>query len=239
MTFQLFLYPVLFIVVLCISVWLRTKKFPQLEIKNTDVLLALLSVILVGIATGQVESLQYGDLKAEFRSASQNPVAKDVLPVRHLVTAKKEGIGRIPELKSQRPEGLQFRLGYEGYVDQVVCYYLEELPSLLYVVLTSKDNRFELLLPSQELFTEKGCAARVFVDWVIQNEIELLKKIPGAVSRDLAVEASSTKLDALDKMNQSGTQVLPVVENDVMVGIVERSTLVSSMVADVTRRVSN
>ncbi len=107
------------------------------------------------------------------------------------------------------------------------------------MVLTSQDNRFELLLPSQELFTEKGCAARVFVDWVIQNEIELLKKIPGAVSRDLAVEASSTKLDALDKMNQSGTQVLPVVENDVMVGIVERSTLVSSMVADVTRRVSN
>jgi hypothetical protein len=243
LTFQLILYPVLFIVVLCISVWLRTKKFPQLEVKNTDVLLALLSVILVGVGTGQVESLQFGDLKAVFRGVSQNPVEKDVLPVRHLLTAKKGSIDAIRQLRTRRPEGLQFRLGYKNYSSHVVCIYLEELPSLLYLVVTSKvesqDNRFELLVPSGNLFSGGGCDSKDFVKGVKDEKIELLKKIPGAVSREQRVEATSTKLEALDKMNKSGTQILPVVENDVLVGIVERSTLVSSMVADVTRQVAN
>ena len=114
---------------------------------------------------------------------------------------------------------------------------------MLYLVITKKvesqENRFELLVPSEKLFLGGRCDAWDFVDWVSDEKIELLKGIPGAVSRELAVAFSSTKLEALDKMNQSGTQILPVVDKDALVGIVERSTLVSSMVADVTRQVSN
>ncbi len=237
------IYPICFIFVLCISILLRMKLFPQLEIKNSDILLAILAVIIVGIATGDVKSLAFGDLKAEFRYASQKQVKKDVLPVHYLIKGDKKGLSRLQELKAKKPEGLVFMVGYQNYYPDIVCQYLEELPSLTYIVINSKDEsnqkRFELLFPTKELIRENSCDSIDFVRWVAQGDITKLKEIPGTIGRDLAVEISSTKLDALDIMNQSNTQTLLVLKDGLLEGIVERSMLVSSMVADVTRSVAN
>ncbi len=238
-----------FLILLSLLVTLRIKTGNKIEVKSSDILLALIPVALWLFLSGKIQEFTFGDFKivAAIREASESPVADQVtalssLPVESVRADPKESVERIPELMEKHTQALTFRLGYGGYQGSAIKRYLEVLtrqPYLRYIVIENPDGTFFGLADARQLATLVRSPARPFsvyqlADWLNAGEAEPLERLPGFVSSQQALPQKADRRKALEIMNALDVQVLPVVnESRRFVGIVNRSKLTASMLIDI------
>ena len=244
-----------FAAVIGLLVWLRTSTDNKFEIKNSDIILALLPVVLILFLSGKIESFEFGDLKvkAAFEQASSKEIDSQVnllkgIPVRELETDTKESVNKIPELIRNKTESLEFRLGHGGYYWSAIRDYFEALRShslLKYVIVNNSDGLFfgmyEADLLANYLEAERSDVRyREFEKFLNQSNRDGLMELPGFINADRALSNDANRSDALTEMESYNLNFLPVV-NDAkqLQGIVERSRLTASLILDVTKQLSS
>jgi len=244
-----------FTVVIGLLVWLRTSTDNKFEIKNSDIVLALLPVVLILFLSGKIESFEFGDLKvkAAFEQASSKEIDSEVnllkgIPVRELETDTKGGVSKIPELIQNKTESLEFRLGHGGYYWSAIRDYFEALQShslLKYVIINNNDGTFFGMYEADQLVNyleaeRSDVRYSEFETFLNQSNGDGLMELPGFISADRAVNNEVDRSNALTEMESNNLNFLPVVdEENKLQGIVERSRLTASLILDVTRQLSS
>lgn len=244
-----------FAAVIGLLVWLRASTDNKFEIKNSDIILALLPVVLILFLSGKIESFEFGDLKvkAAFEQASSKEIESQVnllkgIPVRELETDSKESVSKIPQLIKNKTESLEFRLGHGGYYWSAIRDYFNALRShslLKYVIINDNDGSFfgmyEANLLVNYLEADNSTSRyQEFETFLNQSNTEGLLELPGFISADRAVSYEANRSKALTDMESSNLNFLPVVnEAKELQGVVERSRLTASLILDVTQQLSS
>ncbi len=241
-----------FVGVLGLIIWLRLRV-SKFEIKTTDIVVALLPVLLFLLITGKIKTFEFGDIRIEtaFVKASASEIVKQVTPLRGLPTQPvridpKRGVEDIPRLIDQKTEGLLFRLGYGRYWGPAIEEYLFRLtryPFLKYLVLEDEDGRFFGLADAREVSAllqsePPPFTAADFARWLNKSQKEAFSRLPGFIGADQAVSEATDKAEALRRMEELDRDVLPVKNSeDRFAGVVNRSRLTASLIIDVTRQI--
>lgn len=238
-----------FILLLAALVVLRAKTGNKFEIKNSDIVLALIPIALWLFLTGEIQEFAFGDIKIvkAFNEASQSPVAPQVtqLPVENVQMDPKRGVGDIPRLIESKSQALSFRLGHGGYFGPAISRYLEELtqyPFLRYIVIENSDGSFFGMTDARQIAAiirgPRGSSfAREFADWLNSSNKAKIGELPGFISSKDALKKDADRFRALQIMESLDVHTLPVI-NDAgkFVGIVDRSNLTASMLIDISQR---
>ena len=149
-----------FAVGLFLLVWLRARTANRFEIKNTDVILALVPMALWLFLTGKITEFAFGEIKISnaFHDAAKAPMKEQVLilpPIDAVSMYEKGGSNEIPRAINAKSQALTFHLGGRGhYVGSVVFQYLDQLtqyPYLRYVVLQNPNDTFFGLADARQI----------------------------------------------------------------------------------------
>lgn len=237
------------ILITLIFIRFKSNKF---EIKATDLVVAVLPVVIFLLLTGKIQKLQMGALTIEtaFVNASTSEIKNQVtelsgLPSEPLQIDPKLGAGEIPRLIEKRTEGLLFRLGSGGYYGPVIQEYLNQLlqyPYLRYIILENSDGTFFGMADARELgrllsSNRRSYSADDFAAWLNKSDIASLKKLPSFEGSDMAVSEKTDKKQTLQLMDEHNVKDLPVLQKDkTFKGIVNQSRLTASLIIDVANR---
>lgn len=241
-----------FIVLVGLIIALKAKTGNKFEVKNSDIVLALIPIALWLFLTGQVQELAFGDLKivSAVKKASASPVEAQVteLPVESVQVDIKAGVREIPRLIEKKSEALSFRLGYGGYWGPAISEYLGALtrePYLRYIVISNPDGSFFGMADARRLAAilqgRKGESyARNFANMLASADRDGLKELPGFISTENTLKETSDKRTALKIMDSLDVQTLPVTDaSGRFVGIVDRSKLTASILIDIADRLEH
>jgi hypothetical protein len=141
----------LFLIFLTGLVWLRARSDNRIDIKNADVVLALVPVALWLFLTGKIQEFGFGEVKivAAFKTAAKESVDKQlskVLPVEAVRVSAKGGTNEIQRAIDEKSRALSFTLGRGNYYSgSAISEYLDRLteyPYLRYLVLNNSDGTF-------------------------------------------------------------------------------------------------
>lgn len=246
---DLFIALIVFVIIISVMLFLRTKIGEKFEIKNSDILIALVPIAFWLILTGKIQKLEFGEFKIEaaFVEAAGAAITPQIseleLPVEPLEMSPKSGVNMIPQLIRNKTQALTFQLGYGYYYGPAIKEYLHELtqvPSFKYIVIGNSDASFAGMFDARQLNAALALESRGyahFADWLNDGDEASIAKLPGYINQDQAIYKKVDKQSALEKMDAMDIEMLPVIntENRFM-GIVERSRLVSSMILEVTQK---
>ncbi len=242
----------IFIVIIAIMILLRIKVLKNTEIKQTDILIAIIPVILWLLLTGKITEFEFGDLKVQtaFLEASTSPITRQItplkLPVRSLSMDPKRGVEQIPRLIESRTEALLFELGYGRYYGPAIEEYLIQLCDysfFKYIIIVDAQQKFVGLVDAKQLnatFTSSnpGFNSRDFANWINNNQTNALLRLPGLIMSENAIRKEMNKQTVLEKMEILNIDLLPVInEENKFVGIIERSRLTASLIIEVANKV--
>lgn len=244
-------------VVLAGLVLLRGLTGGRVEVKLADAAIAVIPVVLVLFATGQIQKLAIGaegitieTARDAILGASATSITAQVspLPVAPVEIAAKGGMGEIPHLIAQGVQGLNFRLGAGYYAGPAIEEYLRQLtpyPAFRFVILTKADGTLFGVMDArklQQVVTQRtlGISWDQFAEIINRGDtgaFDRLAKLTGFIGRDQALTKSADKHDALERMEKLAADWLPVVdERGNFAGVVDRSRLTASLILDVTAR---
>ncbi|MEW5803361.1 MAG: CBS domain-containing protein [bacterium] len=239
-----------FISLLILLIILRVKGGSSFEIKNSDIVLALIPIALWLFLTGKIQEFSVGDLKivSAIREASKSPVAPQVtqLPVESVQVDRKAGIEAIPDLVRKKTQALSFSIGHGGYWGTAIREYLDALtqyPAIRYIVINdSKGHLFGIAdarqLAAIVLGSGRPFTSQNFADWLNSSNTEQLKALlPGFIPAENALNKYSDKVKALKIMDSLDVQTLPIVDDaGNFIGIVDRSKLTASILLSIDER---
>lgn len=243
-----------FILLLVMIVALRVKTGNKFEIKNSDIMLALIPVAFWLFLTGKIQEFTFGDFKivAAVREASKSPVAPQVsrlteLPVESVRTDSKGGteIGGIPVITKNESQALSFQLGHGGYCGPAINEYFKVLTQysfLRYIVINNSDGSFFGTADARQLAAiilgpDGRFDSQAFADWLNSSNKAKLETLPGFISSGKALNKTSDKRRAIQLMNSLDVQTLPVIDDaGRFAGIVDSSKLTASMLIDIAER---
>jgi hypothetical protein len=238
-------------------VLLRGLTGGRVEVKLADAAIAIIPVVLVLLATGQIQKLAIGTegitietARDAILGASATSITGQVspLPVAPVEVAAKGGTGEIPHLIAQGVQGLNFRLGAGFYVGQAIDEYLRQLtayPAFRFVIVTKPDGTLFGVMDARKLQQvvaqdTVGISWSQFADILNRGDagaFDRLTKLTGFIGRDQALTKAADKHNALERMEKLAADWLPVVDDRGMfVGVVDRSRLTASLILDVTAR---
>lgn len=149
-----------FVLFLTAVVLLRVRSGNTIDIRSSDIVLALLPVVFWLFLTGKVKEFSFGGLaiEAAINIAVKEPVKDQVqmaLPVEAVRTSPKGGTSEIQTAITEKSQALSFTLGRRGYyVGSVIMEYLDRLtqyPYLRYLVLNNQDGTFFGLVDARQL----------------------------------------------------------------------------------------
>jgi len=243
-----------FIFIVGLLVFLRSKTNAKYEVKNSDIVLGLLPIVLILLVTGKIESFEFGDLKvkAALVDASNKEISSQIsplegIPIRELQSESKGATSRIPTLIRNKTEALEFRLNHGGYYGPAIGDYFEALSrqSLLkYIIITEQDGTFFGMYDAGTLMAffenaESGANLDDFASWLNQGRTGPLVGIPGFIPAGEALRQNSNKSEALTALEDKNLEMLPVIDQEgFLQGIVDRSRLTASLILDVTKQLS-
>lgn len=148
------------LVILIGLVALRVRSRNTIDVRSSDIVLALLPLVLWMFLTGKIEKLGFGDLTITraIDKAAKEPVAKQVqtaLPIEAVPITEKGGESEIQEAINKKSQALSFRLGRGGYYrGGAIMEYLDRLtqyPYLRYLILNHGDGKFFGLVDARQL----------------------------------------------------------------------------------------
>ncbi len=248
MNTTVFISIVAFIVILAALVVIRSRD-TKFEVKSTDIVVALLPIIIFLLVTGKIQKFEVGGLKFEtaFVNASMAEITSQVAPLTGLPSEPvrmdpKRGIEEIPHLIEKKTEGLLFRLGYGGYYGPAIQNYfvmLAKQPFLRYAIIENPDKTFFAMADARSLAdllssSNPPYRADQFARWLNSSDKASLKQLPGFIPSEDAVTETTDKSQALQRMETLNVDTLPVINKDkTFVGIVNRSRLTASLIIDV------
>lgn len=243
----------IFILILFGLILLRVKTGNKFEIKNSDIILALIPIVLWLLLTGKIKKFGLGPftMEAAFVEASRSAIAPQItalkLPIEDVRMDQKTGIEEIPRLIERKTEALVFQLGYGGYWGPAIAKYLYELVNsgfLKYIIIEKDDGKLVGILSARELanillVSDPRYTPKDFADWIYSSNVQALARLPTFVSAKNAINEDTNKQLALERMESLNIQTLPVIDKEGrFVGIVGRSRLTTSLIIDVARRIS-
>ena len=239
-----------FLLLVIIIVALRAKTGSKFDVKNSDIVLALIPIFLWLFLTGKVKEFAFGDLKitSAIEEASKTTVEEKVskLPVETIRTEMKGGVGEIPDMLRRKVQALGFRIGHGGYWGPAIQSYLRELltnPAFKYLIVYNPDGTFFGLADGRQVAAISGMnssEAQTLADWLNRGQTTELPTLAGFISAKEALTNSSDTRTALQRMNAMDLQALPVVdEKGMLAGIVDRSKLSASMLIEIAQRVES
>jgi len=243
-----------FAILLAFVVLLRAKSGYKIDIRNSDIVLALVPVALWLFLTGKVQEFGFGEVKivAAIKMAAAAPVGPEVSKltidaVREEVRMMSKGAPDVvPQMINSKSQALSFTLGQGGYVGPAIADYLDQLtqyPFLRYLVFNNSDGTFFGITDARQLEDISRAPRPRFTfynlaDWINAGDKAQLETLPGYVSAAQALHKNDDKSKALEQMNAADAQVLPVVdENGKFDGVVDRSKLTSSILTEIAQRV--
>lgn len=244
----------IFIFIVGLLVFLRSKTDSKYEVKNSDIVLGMLPIVLILLVSGKIESFEFGDLKvkAALVDASNKEISSQIsplqgIPVRELQSESKGAVSRIPVLIRNKTEALEFRLAHGGYYGPAIGEYFDALSrqSLLkYIIITRQDGTFFGMYDAGSLLAffeneENRYSLDDFAYWLNQGNTEPLAEISGFIPAMEALLQNTNKSEALTAMEDKNLEILPVIDQDgYLQGIVDRSRLTASLILDVTKQLS-
>jgi hypothetical protein len=250
---ELIIALIIFIFIIVAMVILRVKLSEKFEVKNSDILIAIIPIILWFLLTGKVKNLEIGGVKIEgaFVEASKTAVVKQITPVKLPVETvrmdPKKGIEQIPYLIKNKTEALLFELGYGGYYGAAIEEYLQRLsqyPFFKYVIIVDRGKRFVGISDARELNSilqsrQATFNSYDFEKWLNMSQTSQLSRLPKFMGANDAIRKDTHKQTALEKMEALNIEMLPVIDKmGRFVGVVDRSRLTSSLIIDVAKRLN-
>lgn len=245
-----------FILILAALVLLRAKN-ARFEVKPSDIVVAVVPVVLFLLVTGKLQKLEVGEggvkIETAFVQASASTIDKQVtpligIPAEPVRLGPKGGVNEIPRLLESETEGLTFRLGHGGYWGPAIAEYFAALsrqPFLKYVIIEDRDGRFFGLANARPLaeFFQQGYGVPVnadqFAAWLNESDTKALVQLPGFIGTADAVSKGTDKYQALLKMETLAVDRLPATnEAGRFAGMVERSRLTASLLIDVAKNLN-
>ncbi|WP_068827915.1 CBS domain-containing protein [Pseudomonas sp. BMS12] len=242
------------------SLLLRVFSAGKYEIKTIDLVFLVIPLLLVALATGKLKGIDMFGVKADLSElltdAAKGKIKEQVAPSEQLTVqdavqvvemAGKGGIQQLRVLIERRIEALELRLGHGGYYGPALKTYFEALSGSSYlrvVVVNQPDGKLFGMFNAANLISY----LRVAGDGGYQQFQQLLNsssasnwaelsKLPGFVAVQSAVTSTTSRRDALERMETLRTDSLPVVNQDgYFMGTVERSKLTASLILAVTRK---
>lgn len=241
----------LFFSLLILIVYIRKKFGEGIEIKNSDIILALLPILLWLLLSGKIASLQVGELKIEtaFKKAKNESVSKQIyqLPITTIQGEDKSTLHKLEDMMRAKPQALKFVLGKEAYVPEIVTEYLRLLSTstVKYIVFENKERQFIGLITLTELNNQifnqtdnNHFTTTDLVKWLANEEVDKVKTIKGLLSVSDAITTTTAKQKALEQMEKLNSEVLPVLDSSRMLqGVVERSRLATSLLLEVSNSI--
>jgi CBS domain-containing protein len=245
------------------SLLLRVLTGGKHEIKTTDLVFLIIPLLLVALATGKLKGVDIFGVKADlselWSTAAQTKIAAQVAPaapatvqdaVQVVEMATKGGTQGLQRLVERKIQALEFKLGHGGYYGPAIKTYFEALSgssSLRVIVVDKPDGKLLGMYDAADLIGFLRVAGeqgyRQFQDHLNSGSdaaIRELAKLPGFVGADQAVTATTSKRDALARMAQINTDLLPVVDDQQrFVGTVERNKLTASLILAVTDKLES
>ncbi len=241
------------------SVLLRARYGESYGLTTTDLVLLFVPLLIALLLAGRLKGLEFFgvkmDLSQVFAEAAATSIARQVaeLPspsVEELVSslrmATKGGVREIPKLMQGKVQALVFRLGHGGYYGPAIEEYLKSLsrnPDFRHLIVEDRQGRFFGLYTLAELegwLREGRDRFETFTRWLNSGDEEAKRRLaalPGFVGAGLAVSKSTSRREALRKMEELGRDELPVVdEKGAFAGIVTRSHLTASLILEVLDR---
>jgi hypothetical protein len=243
---------VIFVAVIILIVMLRSVTGGRWDIRNTDIMIALIPIAFWLILSGKVKVLEFGGFKIEaaFAEAAEAAITEQVeeIPVDVVEMGAKGGVGEIPWLIERKVEALVLTLGHGGYYGPAIEEYLVELtafPFLKYLVINNEDGTFFGMVDARilaALITSDQRSLpynlRDMANWLNESDRGALEQLPGFLSAEFTTQKGDEKKAVLERMEDLGTEKLPVVDDgDRFVGMVDRSRLSTSLIVEVAAKV--
>lgn len=242
------------------SLLLRVFSAGKYEIKTIDLVFLVSPLLVVALATGKLKGIDMFGVKADLSellaNAADGKIKEQVAPAKQLTVhdavqvvqmAGKGGMHELRVLIERRIEALELRLGHGGYDGEALKAYFDALSGSSYlrvVVVNQPDGKLFGMFNASNLIGY----LRVGGDSGYQQFRQLLNsndagsrtelsKLPGFVGAHSAVASSTSRREALERMEQLRTDSLPVINAEgFFMGTVERSKLTASLILAVTQR---
>ena len=259
---QMFIVLLIFGAVLAgASLLLRSLTAGKYAIQTVDLIFLVIPLLVVALATGKLRSLDFFGLKADFsdlwaavgRTEIRNQVSEltpatrqDAVDVDILERARKSSLEDLPQLIAHQPEVLEFKLGHGNYGGEAIAEYFKALSGRLRIVVVNDQgdklfgiyNAPDLISSLRFSEGEEGESYRLLAYLLNAGNQEArstLATLPGFVGADNAVTEATSKRDALAKMEELDTDILPVVnEEGRFIGTVRRAKLTAGLILAVT-----
>lgn len=254
--FGIILLLLLGIALVIASIRLRAAFDGKYEIKTIDLVLIVIPLLLFGIATGKIKDLEVFGVKTDFselttvanakidKQVSEIPESQVTIVPENNVSdvverrdqSLKGSASEIPRLVREKTQVLSFRLGENRYLSNTTRQYFERLYDssyLRFIVIDNGDGSLFGMYAAAEIvpalrFMDNGYAD--FAGWLNEGNAQALIELPGFVPAGHAVTATTSKREALEKMEELDRAILPVVnENQRFVGTVDRAKLTASL----------
>lgn len=246
------------------SIFLRVYSQGKYEVKSIDVVFIVLPLLFVALVTGRVTGLDLFGVKADLSKLWADAVETgiddqiEMVPqslvsdsIEMIETAQKRGVDEIPRLIEQKTQALAFELGMGGYHGPTIRKYLDDLYGssyLRYVVVNHPDNTLYGMYIAADLIAylrpleNRGYERfeQTLNDGGDQSK-NWLMGLPGFIPANTAITADTSKLDALQRMEELSLGSLPVVDQTggLFVGTVDREDLTTSLILAVTKKFSD
>ncbi|MNJ35580.1 hypothetical protein [Pseudomonas alkylphenolica] len=228
------------------SILMRVFSAGKYEVKTSDLVFLVIPLVVVALATGKIKGFDIFGVKVSeiWVEAAQTKIenqvaANTVQDAVEVLTSASKG-SDLAQLLERRIEALEFRLGYRGYDGEAISNYFDKLVGSSYlrvIVVNEDDGQLFGLYNAANLngylrASDRGFEA--FQQLLSEKDRETLAKMPGFVGADQALSTSSTKREALERMEKLRRDVLPVIDNGGFIGTVERTKLTASLILAVT-----
>ena len=245
----LLLAAIIALVLLVSLVLLRFLTDNKAEVRITDAVIALTPILVALFATGNITRLVVGPEGFTVERAAQaivNAAASSVgtqinrIEPEPVASDEKAGIDQIPAYLARGVQALKFRIGGD-YVASIIGEYVRRLtenPQFRYLLFMDGD-RFAGIIDARKLLAWAGEDLSRWSDlegW-IRGLPEALAQLPGFVGPDQAVPATATKREALQRLEDTERDWLPVVDDrQEFTGVIDRTRLTSSLILEVANQ---
>ena len=250
MDMDLFIALGIFLCSLLLVLILRNKIGKDYEIKNSDILIGIVPLALWLLLTGKITNFEYGDLKisSAFAKASNQSISGTINEVydNDIVSAEKESLVKLEQILASKPEALIFYSGKDQrlYASGIIKDYFVKLSAstLQYLIILDTENEFIGMISldrfMQTISEDPTIDLNKFAQWLNNGEDNKFSEIKGFITDEQAVSKTTSKIQALEKIEELKTKFLPVVEQNKLIGIIERDQLSTSLLMDISKNIN-
>ena len=251
------------VVLVVTSLLVRTRSAGQYEVKAIDLVFLVIPLLVVGIATGRLKGLDLFGVKADLSSLWAEAARADITSqiakstpatvadvVQVVEMAQKGGVRELQRLIAKKIDALEFSLGSGRYYGPAIQTYFDALSGtsqLHAIIVSDADGKLFAMYRAPDLIgwlrVTGNQGYEQLEGWLNRgNESDRseLAQLPGYVGVDAALQAETSKREALARMERLNVDLLPVVDaQGRFVGTVGRAKLTAGIILAVSEKLQN